>query len=275
MPDAGEARAALAAAAARFGFSATARLDAELLLAHALGITRERLLLTLGDVTVPDAFAALVTRRAAHEPVAYITGTRAFWTIDLMVAPGALIPRADSETLIEAAVDHFGATGPRRILDLGTGPGTLLLAALDQWPDATGLGIDAAPAALALAHRNADALGMQARAVFRAGDWGAGVAERFDLLLANPPYIARDERLPQEVRGYEPAQALFAGVDGLDDYRIIARQLPALLAPGGIACVEIGATQARVAGALFAAAGLAVEVRRDLGGNDRCLVLRG
>jgi release factor glutamine methyltransferase len=128
-----EARAALNAAAARFGFSETPRLDAELLLAHALGITRERLLLTLGDQPVPPGFADLVERRAAHEPIAYITGTRAFWTIDLAVAPGVLIPRPDSETLIEAAVDFFaGTSGPGTILDLGTGSGALLLAALQS-----------------------------------------------------------------------------------------------------------------------------------------------
>ncbi|MBY0302041.1 peptide chain release factor N(5)-glutamine methyltransferase [Sphingomonas ginsenosidimutans] len=268
-----DARTALREAAARFGFSATPRLDAELLLAHAMGITRERLLLTLGDHPVPPAFAALVERRAAHEPVAYITGTRAFWTIDLAVGPGALVPRADSETLIEAAVDHFaGTAGPARILDLGTGPGTLLLAALAQWPGASGLGVDASAAALGQARGNAQALGMGARAAFRLGDWGAGLAERFDLILANPPYIATDADLPAEVRGYEPAQALFAGADGLDDYRRIAPQLRALLAPGGVACIEIGWDQGAAVPALLAAEGLSATVRRDLGGRDRCVI---
>ena len=268
-----DARTALREAAALFGFSATARLDAELLLAHAMGITRERLLLTLGDQPVPPGFAELVERRAAHEPVAYITGTRAFWTIDLAVGPGALVPRADSETLIEAAVDHFAGTpGPARILDLGTGPGTLLLAALAQWPGASGLGVDASAAALDQARGNAQALGMAARAAFRLGDWGAGLAERFDLILANPPYIATDADLPHEVRGYEPAQALFAGVDGLDDYRRIAPQLPALLAPGGVACVEIGWDQGAAVPALLAGQGLSATVRRDLAGQDRCVV---
>jgi len=268
------ARDALRDATARFAFSPTARLDAELLLAHALGIDRQRLLLTLVDHDVPPAFAELVDRRARHEPVAYLTGTRAFWTIDLLVGPGVLIPRADSETLIEAAVEHFaGTAGPRRILDLGTGPGTLLLAALDQWPMATGQGVDASPVALDYARRNAAALGSAGRARFTAGDWADRITDTFDLVLANPPYIESDAALPDEVARYEPAAALFAGSDGLDDYRRIAVQLPALLTPGGVACVEIGATQGQSAAALFRAAGLSVILRRDLGDRDRCLVV--
>ncbi|WP_294357292.1 peptide chain release factor N(5)-glutamine methyltransferase [uncultured Sphingomonas sp.] len=266
-------RAALAAAAQRFAFSATPRLDAELLLAHALGITRERLLLTLGDWQVPASFDALVERRAAHEPIAYLTSTRAFWTIDLHVAPGVLVPRADSETLIEAAVAHFaGTAGPRRVLDLGTGSGALQLAALDQWPRASGVGIDASPAALAIARDNAERLGMAARAEMMAGDW-TGTGEAFDLVLCNPPYIEVDAALPAEVREWEPASALFAGADGLNDYRRLAPLLPAQIAAGGIACVEIGSTQRAAVTALFEAAGLRVTVRRDLAGLDRCLVV--
>ena len=266
-------RAALAGAAKRFAFSATPRLDAELLLAHALGVTRERLLLTLDDWSVPAAFDTLVERRVAHEPVAYLTGTRAFWTIDLHVAPGVLVPRADSETLIEAAVAHFAGTpGPRRVLDLGTGSGALLLAALDQWPQASGIGIDASPAALAVARANAEWLGMATRAAMIAGDW-VGTGEAFDLVLCNPPYIEADAVLPPEVREWEPASALFAGVDGLDDYRRLAPLLSAQIASGGVACVEIGSTQGAAATALFRAAGLTVDLRRDLAGHDRCLVL--
>lgn len=266
------ARDALRDAAARFGFSATPRLDAELLLAHASGVTRDELLLDL-DRPAPSTFAVLVERRERHEPVAYITGRRGFWTVELKVGPGVLVPRADSETLIEAAVDHFaGAPGPGRVLDLGTGPGTLLLAALDQWPAATGLGVDASAAALAYAEANARALGMAGRATFRRGDWADGVAERFDLILCNPPYIADGEALPPEVGAHEPARALFAGADGLDAYRVLAPQLPRLLAPGGVACVEIGWTQAAAVRALFEAAGLRTGLRQDLGGRDRCVV---
>lgn len=265
-------REALRDAAARFGFSATPRLDAELLLAHALGIDRQALLLDL-DRPVPATFAALVERRAAHEPIAYITGRRGFWTIDLLVGSGVLVPRADSETLLEAAVAHFAeARGPARVLDLGTGPGTLLLAALDQWPDAHGLGIDRSERAAHYFRRNVVALGMGERARFAFGDWATGIEGRFDLILCNPPYVTTGEALPPEVAAHEPAEALFAGADGLNDYRVIAEQLPRLLAPGGVACVEIGWTQGAAVRALFAAQGLAVQVRRDLGGRDRCMV---
>lgn len=266
-------RAALTAAAAQFDFSPTPRLDAELLMAHALGATREALLLKhLGD-PAPDSFASLAERRAAHEPVAYITGTRAFWTIQLSVGHGVLIPRADSETLIEAAVGHFGERAPRRILDLGTGPGTLLLAALVQWPEAHGLGVDADERALDYAALNAGDLGLRERARFQLGDWATGIDDAFDLILANPPYVAGDEALPREVRNFEPGAALFAGDEGLDDYRLIAPALPRLLAPGGVACVEIGAAQGESAAALFRAQGLHVTLRQDLGGRDRCLVV--
>ncbi|URW75106.1 peptide chain release factor N(5)-glutamine methyltransferase [Sphingomonas donggukensis] len=268
------ARHALAAAAARIAaVSPTARLDAELLMAHAMGVSRETLLLSRLDDPAPPAFADLVARRLAHEPVAYITGTRAFWTIELAVEPGVLVPRADSETLIEAAVAHFAGTGgPGSVLDLGTGSGALLLAALDEWPRARGVGIDASDAALAIAAANAARLGMETRARFARGGWG-GDGARHDLILCNPPYIATDDVLPREVVEWEPASALFAGADGLDDYRAIAGVLRAQLALGGVACVEVGSTQADVVGALFADAGFAVAVRRDLAGHARCLVL--
>ncbi|MCP3734199.1 peptide chain release factor N(5)-glutamine methyltransferase [Sphingomonas sp. RP10(2022)] len=264
--------AAIAAATARFAFSPTARLDAELLMAHALGIDRNALLLDM-DRGVPSTFAALVDRRAAHEPVAYITGTRGFWTIDLAVGPGALVPRPDSEALLVAAAAHFGSRSPATILDLGTGPGTLLLAALDEWPRARGVGVDRSPDALAYAAVNASTLGMADRTVFVRGDWAAALDARFDLVLANPPYIGTGEALPDEVRVHEPAAALFAGADGLADYRILAQQLPRLIARGGCAAVEIGHTQAADVAALFAGQGLASTVSRDLGGRDRCLLV--
>lgn len=265
-------RVALSAAARRFAFSATPRLDAELLMAHALGTTREELLLRHLDDPIPATFADFAERRSRQEPVAYITGTRAFWSIDLEVGPGVLIPRADSETLIEAAVDHFaGTAGPRTILDLGTGPGTLLLAALTEWPEACGTGIDASGAALGYARRNAGRLGLAGRADLRRGDWAAGMAERFDLILCNPPYVASGEAIGEEVAAQEPATALFAGAEGLDAYRILAPQIARLIAPGGVACIEIGWTQAAAVTALLAAEGLHVTVRRDLAGRERCL----
>lgn len=264
------ARAAIAAAAARFAFSETPRLDAELLMAHAMGTSREMLLLHRLDDPPPPGFAALADRRAACEPVAYITGSRAFWTIELAVESGVLIPRADSETLIASAIAHFGDDAPGRILDLGTGPGTLLLAALAEWPGATGLGVDVSAKALALARRNADALGLAGRASFAEGDWASGIDARFDLILCNPPYIAVGEAIGAEV-AHEPAEALFAGADGLDAYRVIVPALPQLIASGGCACLEIGWTQAEAVTALVTDAGLRATVRRDLAGRPRCI----
>ncbi|MEC3951082.1 peptide chain release factor N(5)-glutamine methyltransferase [Sphingobium sp. HWE2-09] len=251
--------------------SDTARLDAELLMAHALGLSRRDLLLRQRDLAVPATFASLLDRRLSGEPIAHITGTRDFWTISLSVTPDTLIPRPDSETLIEAAVDHFSARPPATILDLGTGSGALLLAALDQWPTARGLGIDASAAALAVAQANAARLGMADRADFRPGDWATGVTGAFDLLLINPPYIVADLPLTGDVLR-EPASALFAGADGLDDYRRIAPDLPRLIAPGGMAAIEIGYDQKDSVGALLRDQGLYVAVRRDLIGHDRCLI---
>lgn len=254
--------------------SDTPRLDAEILLAHALGVERNVLLLDAARFSGPDGLAALIERRLAHEPIAYIIGYRDFWTVRIGVGPGVLVPRADSETLLSVAVQHFGDAAPRRILDLGTGPGTLLLAALDQWPDATGLGIDASATALDFARTNAAALGLAGRAELRAGDWAAGIDERFDLILCNPPYVRTDEALMPDVARYEPGAALFAGGDGLNDYRRLVPQLDGLMTPGGIAAVEIGWQQAAAVTGLALAAGLVVELHRDLGGRDRMLLLR-
>lgn len=253
--------------------SDTPRLDAELLMAHALGVERQALLLDPARYDVPAEFSTLVGRRLMHEPVAYIVGYRDFWTIRLKVGAGALIPRPDSETLIEAAVGHFGPGAPRHVLDLGTGPGTLLLAALAEWPRATGLGIDASEAALAYARTNADALGFADRSEFRSGDWTAGIEGRFDLILCNPPYIADEEELMPDVAGHEPAGALFAGADGLDDYRRIIPDLLRLLAPAGAAILEIGHTQHILVSEFAETAGFKVACRQDLGGRDRALLL--
>jgi release factor glutamine methyltransferase len=267
-------REALAAAARRLApHSDTARLDAELIMAHALGTSREELLLKRLDDEPPPAFEPLLARREAGEPVAYITGRRAFWTIELEVGPGALVPRPDTETLIEAAVEHFGERAPRHILDLGTGPGTLLLAALAQWPEATGIGVDASPEALAYARRNAERLGLAGRAELRVRDWTSGLAGRFDLILCNPPYVEAGAQLPRDVAEWEPAEALFAGPDGLDAYCRLAPRLRPLLAPGGIACVEIGAGQSAAVSALFRAEGFTISSRMDLRDIPRCLLL--
>jgi release factor glutamine methyltransferase len=269
-----KAREAVAAAAAELApIVDTPRLDAELLMAHALGHSREELLLRYFDEEAPEEFAELVVRRLAHEPIAYITGQRAFWTIELEVGPGVLIPRPDSETLIEAAVAHFGSGGSARILDLGTGSGALLLAALDQWPQARGVGIDNSPDALAIARRNAERLQLDDRAEFRLGDWAEGLDGEFDLILCNPPYVESGAELPADVMGWEPHQALFAAADGLSEFRRLAPRLRPLLAPGGLACVELGIGQLDPVAALFRAQGLAVASRKDLAGIDRCLLL--
>jgi len=255
--------------------SDTARLDAELLMAHALGIDRGVMLLGWQDMAAPDGFDDLVARRRAHEPVAYIIGHRDFWTISLDVGPGVLIPRPDSETLIEAAVAHFGRRGPRRVLDLGTGSGALLLAALAEWPGASGVGVDRSAAAIHVALGNAARLGLLGRAEIRQGDWADGIDERFDLLLCNPPYIETRADLPPDVAHYEPSPALFAGPDGLDDYRRLIPEIGRLLAPGGLAAIEIGADQGEKVLALLAEEAMAGAVRRDLAGRDRAIIVTG
>ncbi len=254
--------------------SDTARLDAELLMAEALHIDRDRLILAPPDRTVPERFWAMIERRLAGEPVAYITGRRAFWNIELHVGPGVLVPRPDSEVLIASAIAHFeGKDPPRRMLDLGTGPGTLILAALDIWPEATGLGVDVSRQALAYASANARRLGFEARAEFKLGDWAEGITEQFDLVLCNPPYVAEGSDLGPGVREYEPDEALFAGEEGLDAYRVLAPQLAALLKAGGIAAVEIGHDQAQPVTRLLARDGLRAEVANDLANRARAVLL--
>jgi release factor glutamine methyltransferase len=255
--------------------SDTPRLDAELLMAEALHIDRDRLLLSPPDRAVPKRFAKMVERRLKGEPVAYITGRRAFWNIDLHVGPGVLVPRPDSEVLIASAIEHFdGTPGPQRILDLGTGPGTLLLAALDIWPRATGLGIDVSRSALSYASANARRLGFDDRMRLKLGNWAEGVNERFDLILCNPPYVAEDAELGPGVREFEPDEALFAGKSGLEAYRALAPQLPKLLNPEGLAAVEIGYDQADAVTPLLARDGLEARVANDFADRPRAVLLR-
>jgi release factor glutamine methyltransferase len=250
------------------------RLDAELLMAEALHIDRDKLILSPPRRDVPKRFWSMVKRRTKGEPVAYITGRRAFWNIDLHVGPGVLVPRPDSEVLVASAIEHFeGNEGPKRILDLGTGPGTLLLAALDIWPKATGLGIDVSRRALSYFAANARRLGFDDRAKFKIGNWAEGLIEQFDLILCNPPYVAEGAELGPGVREYEPDEALFAGETGLDAYRALAPQLPRLLSSGGLAAIEIGYDQAKSVTGLLARDGLAAKVAHDLAGRDRALLL--
>jgi release factor glutamine methyltransferase len=255
--------------------SDTPRLDAELLMAESLHIDRDRLILNPPDRDPPKRFWTMVKRRLKGEPVAYITGRRAFWNIELHVGPGVLVPRPDSEVLIASAIEHFSGSPdrPRRILDLGTGPGTLLLAALDLWPEATGLGVDSSRKALSYASANSRRLGFEKRARFKIGDWATGIDEQFDLVLCNPPYVAEDELLGPGVVEHEPEEALFAGPEGLDSIRRLAPEFPRLLAPGGIAAVEIGPEQGSSAVELLERDGLAARIAQDLGGRDRAVLL--
>jgi release factor glutamine methyltransferase len=243
-------------------------------MAEALHIDRDRLILAPPDRQVPERFWTMLERRKAGEPVAYITGRRAFWNVELHVGPGVLVPRPDSEVLIASAIEHFdGTEGPKRVLDLGTGPGTLLLAALDIWPNATGLGIDVSRRAMSYAAANARRLGLEARVRLREGNWAEGVRETFDLILCNPPYVPEGAELGSGVREYEPDEALFAGEEGLDAYRVLAPELPRLLNKGGLAAVEIGHDQAAHVTALLARDGLEAKVGQDLAGRDRVLLL--
>ena len=254
--------------------SDTARLDAELLMAEALHIDRDKLILSPPDRDVPKRFWSMVKRRGKGEPVAYITGRRAFWNIDLHVGPGVLVPRPDSEVLIASAIEHFeGGDGPRRILDLGTGPGTLLLAALDIWPQATGLGIDVSRSALSYASANARRLGFEGRLTLKLGNWAEGISESFDLILCNPPYVAEGAPLGPGVREFEPDEALFAGEQGLDAYAELAPQLPRLLNPEGLAAVEIGHDQGQSVPPILTREGLGARVVNDLGDRPRAVLL--
>ena len=254
--------------------SDTSRLDSELLMAEALHIDRDKLILSPPDREIPKRFWKMVERRKKGEPVAYITGRRAFWNIDLHVGPGVLVPRPDSEALIASAIEHFeGTEGPKRILDLGTGPGTLLLAALDIWPQSTGLGIDVSRRALSYASANARRLGFEGRLKLKLGNWAQGINESFDLILCNPPYIAEGAELGPGVREYEPDEALFAGKSGLDAYRELAPQVPKLLSKGGIAAVEIGHDQARAVTPMLARDGLHSRIVNDLADRPRAALL--
>lgn len=262
------------AAAARIG-GASPVLDAELLLAHAIGCSRERLL--LGDPPVPEAacarFEALVIRRTRREPVAYILGEREFWSLGLRVTPDVLIPRPDSEVLVAGALAAMQGRSPARVLDLGVGSGALLLAVLSEWPHAFGVGVDRSAAAVMVARGNAAALGLAGRAAFMVGDWGDALAGGFDLLLCNPPYVPEAEQLMADVADYEPVAALYGGRDGMDPYRILFGAVGRLLAAGGVALFEFGAGQQQPLAELAAAHGYRPAFLHDLAGRARAIRL--
>lgn len=220
-------------------------------------------------------FEAFIVRRAAREPFAYIIGRREFWSLDFEVTRDVLIPRPDSETLVETALKAFGKTPPRSIVDLGTGSGCLIVSLLTEWPGARGLAVDLSPAALDVARRNAARHGVADRLDFACTDYATLDAGPFELVMSNPPYIPAAEigALAPDVAGFEPHLALDGGADGLEAYRAIARILPRLLAPGGRAMLEIGWNQAIAVTEILQKQGLPVlRVVKDLGGNDRVVV---
>lgn len=255
--------------------------DAELLLRWASGHSGAALSSRRGDEAPAEAmtrFDAAITRRERREPVSHIIGGREFWGRWFQVTSDVLDPRPDSETMIAAALETPPGIRPiERVLDLGTGSGCLIGSILAEWPDATGVGIDASRAALTIAGENLKTIGVSDRVELRLGDWLDGVFETFDLILCNPPYIARDEMegLSPEVKGFEPHMALTPGGDGMDPYRKIAPALSLCLARRGRAFFEIGPTQAADVTRIFGAFGWPEPIiHPDMDGRDRCLEYR-
>jgi release factor glutamine methyltransferase len=267
-----EALRAAAAALSSAGIADAAR-EARLLMRWSAGLDAAALSARLPE-PLPEAERAAfedgVRRRAARAPLSHVTGRRAFWGRDFAVTPDVLDPRPETEILIAWALERGPA---RRILDLGVGSGCILLTLLAEWPEAWGVGVDASRAALAVAQRSAEALGVADRARLIEGDWLSGVTERFDLVLSNPPYLATSEMavLSPEVRA-EPAAALEAGPDGLDAYRAIAAGAASALAPQAALLLEIGPTQAEAVSALMIGAGLTpLGHRLDFDHRVRCV----
>ena len=254
------------------GIAGAAR-DARLLLAHAMQIAPDRVTLHLPDAMTPDALARLelaLGARAAHQPIAQITGQRLFWGRSFAVSRDTLDPRPETELLVQTALAQPFET----VLDLGTGTGCILLSLLADRPEAQGVGCDISVAALAVAARNAQSLGLQSRASFQLSDWFSALQGQFDLIVSNPPYIAAAEMadLARDVRDWEPHLALTPGGDGLDSYRAIAAGARGHLAPGGRLLLEIGPTQGAAVMDLLARAGLMdLRILPDFDGRDRVI----
>lgn len=246
------------------------RREARLLAMHVLQADQASLLLREQEIIETAYFTALVRRREVQEPLAYLTGQKAFWKHDFEVSSATLIPRPETELLVEEAIKFR----PDRILDLGTGTGCILLSILSDLPGASGMGTDISREALAVAKRNAQRLGLFDRVCLRESHWLERVEGQFDLAVSNPPYITSAEflRLDPTVRQFEPRTALTPGTDGLDAYRAITSQLAPHLRPGGHVLFEIGAGQARAVIALLGDAGFEdVRTLCDLAGLDRCV----
>jgi len=274
---------ALRAVAQSFRLAAieTPEADARLLVGHALKLDRTQLfaqgdrLLEAREVNVVSALAA---RRLQHEPVARILGRKEFWSLMLQVTPAVLVPRPETETVVEAVLDHIMRAGLRQerlsVLDIGTGSGALLLALLSELPNALGIATDISTEALAVARANAERHKLAARCTFVCCNIAAALSGPYDLIVSNPPYVARAEieTLAPDVRNYDPSIALDGGSDGLDFYRAIGAGAQRLLAPGGRLFVELGAGQEPAVRALFTMAGLTVAAaRNDLAGIPRAL----
>lgn len=261
----------------------TPDLDARLLVGHAVGLDLTGLVLHADRPVSDDEVAramALVDRRIAGEPVARIVGEKEFWGLPLRLAPETLVPRPDTETVVEAALAFVRREGrgrePLALLDLGTGSGAILLALLTELPAASGLGVDIAEGAARAARENAERLGLGGRARFAVADWLAGIEGRFDLVVSNPPYV-RSAEIPElalEVRRFDPDMALDGGPDGLAAYRVIFGRLGAILADRGAAFVEVGADQAGSVAALAESLGFATAAHKDLAGIERVIELR-
>ncbi len=272
-----EAAALLAAA----GFPDPRR-QARRLLAAALELSPAGLLAQSERVLAAGEIArsrAMLARMAAGEPLSRILGRREFWGLEFALSEATFDPRPESETIVAAVRERLQGDGRgRRFLDLGTGCGCLVLALLSEFPEALGVGVDIAEAAVRTARDNARALGLADRALFLVGDWAQALAGRFDAVVANPPYIATAALadLPPAVARYDPRRALDGGADGLAAYRVLAAAVPALLRPGGLFACEVGQGQAQAVAAILAASGLAVETPlRDLAGIERVILARG
>ena len=258
-----------------------AEADARVLISHALHLDRARLIVQSDRVLEAreaTVISALAMRRLRREPVSRIVGQKEFWSLPISVTPDVLVPRPETETVVEAALDFIMRSGLRleklRILDIGTGSGALLLALLNELPNATGAGTDVSSAALDVARTNAARCRVNSRCDFVVCDIASGVDGPFDLIVSNPPYIAHDEivTLAPEVRDYDPPVALDGGRDGLDAYRSIAGDAKRILAPGGRLFVELGAGQDEQVRAIFTKAGLNPGIpRNDLAGIPRVL----
>ena len=256
----------------------SARVDARILLARAMGISREQLIAAIRQPAPSEiiAFQTLIDRRLAREPLAYITGRKEFWSLDFEVGPGVLVPRPETETLIDTALALVpDRAAPLSIADLGTGSGAILIAMLKEFPQARGMGFERSPDALRYARANLHAHGLEGRGEIIAADWKDASVEQFDIILSNPPYIPHGDipGLEPEVRLHEPRAALDGDISGLEAYRSLAEVLPKLLRPGGMALLELGQGQADLMEPVFPDLTI-LRMVPDLAGIPRVLVLK-